>query len=81
MSRLNDLVDSIVALGTDHSDDAPAPQNRSEAKEQIKALFLELIGEDEPDGCTCTGSDCGDYLRPAVANGLRDELRAKIEKL
>jgi hypothetical protein len=72
MSKLDDILNepgSALANWNQH------------AKQQVKDLILELIGEDEPDGCSCTGSDCGDYLRPAVANGLRNELRKKVEKL
>lgn len=45
MSELDVLVGNIVALGTDHPDDTPAPQNETEAKRQIKELFLELANE------------------------------------
>ena len=54
-------------------------QQMNVSKEQIKALFLELIGEDEK----ATSDDAFDTVRSARLgrNDLRAELRAKIEEL
>lgn len=50
----------------------------AEAKAALKAVMLDLVGEDEPDTGTYKGST---YKKLHARNKLRDELRKEIVEL
>jgi hypothetical protein len=67
--------------GHDHLDHEP---DKSDFKDTIKTLFLELVGEDElSEHYTVTNSTGVDYQEDnnQGRNDLRAELREKINKL
>lgn len=89
MTKLDDILDKIyvkilppVPKGTEF------PKNglisgvellgKPEAKAALKAVMLEIVGEDEPDTGTYKGST---YKKLHARNKLRAELREEIEKL
>jgi len=67
MSKLDEIFKPVYAGSSD--DDSV-----SKAKEDIKALMLELIGEDETEGVP-------GLMKKNVRNNLRAELRKKVEEL
>lgn len=70
MSRLDDILDS--GLFTDS--DGKADYRTGKVKSQIKELYLELIGEDEP-------YEMNNHGNINARNYLRALLRQKVESL
>lgn len=74
---LTNLIDTY-AHGQKYVDSEPyRPTNREEALSEIKAVFLELIGEDEVE--IPKGADAYQVRRTIARNAIRAELRKKIE--
>lgn len=82
MSKLDDL---IKGFDTDWYHDGQimgAQPARDEAKQQIKGLFLELIGEDNEHHKDIPVPDPDPFALPSdYQNQLRRYLRNKVEEL
>lgn len=79
MSKLDDIYDGYKReAGWARLESTNPERTRNEAwlSGQIKALFLELIGEDEP-----FKGEYEDECDQESRNGLRAELRKKVEEL
>lgn len=92
MSNLDDI--KFIRHYDEHNEMTPLLRFHPEAKEEIKALFLELIGEDEEqnfyredgeDGrwmcSTCNGEVFGGICECSAINERLDELRQKVDEL
>jgi len=78
--RIEMLVFDIIALGTDHCNDKPAPQNETEAVAQINLLLVEVI--DEVVGQDETSEDeVENDLYYATRNGLRKEIKQRAKDM
>jgi hypothetical protein len=77
VSKLDDIISAYMIDVDQHG--FIAEEELPPAKRDIKALMLELVGEDEL--VHPLSSDPGLSLRPGYRNELRAELRASIEAL
>lgn len=69
MSKLDEIFTEVTKFDVE----GQAYVDKVEAKAQIKSLMLELVGEDTPQQV--------DNSRDTYENGLKRELRKKIEDL
>lgn len=78
MSKLDDIFKGKISF-EDDGDKIEAVFDAPLAKQEVKQLFLDLVGEDEPD--TRKDSYSVTAIYKDYRNDLRAELRKKIELL
>lgn len=82
MSKLDDILEAVRVGGVydapDPGDEDGTPLSPEEAKQRIKDLFIELVGEDERLGLEATPST---ITVGEARNKWRKELRKEIESL
>ena len=80
--ELSQLVNDIVALGTDHSNDPPTPQNEAEAIAKIKALVVDSLPKNEPHrkDCPANGFTCVCEMWKQNRNQCLGEIRSIWQK-